>query len=222
MKTTLRILLADDHQMFRDALRSLLEVAHCTKSFCLEVVAETGDGLEVVNLARSSLPDIVCMDIGMPGMNGIEATRRLLAACPGVKVIAVSAFTEQHYVLDMLDAGAMAYVTKAGASDELLRAIEAVRSDKKYLCPLIANVVANALSGLGVVKSKSPGQLGARERQVLQMVAEGVPTAKSAYALSLKYKIDMPIIREVYYLLYKNKSPRQAVKDLMTRKSKEE
>lgn len=185
MKTTLRILLADDHQMFRDALRSLLEVAHCTKSFCIEVVAETGDGLEVVNLARSSLPDIVCMDIGMPGMNGIEATRRLLAACPGVKVIAVSAFIEQHYVLDMLDAGAMAYVTKAGSSDELLRAIEAVRSDKKYLCPLIANVVANALSGLGVVKSKSPGQLGARERQVLQMVAEGETSIKIGIRLNI-------------------------------------
>jgi CheY-like chemotaxis protein len=116
----LRIMLADDHQIFRDALRSFLE-----KNRDLEVVAEAGNGLEVISLAREHSPDIVCMDIGMPGMNGVETTRRLVAACPGIKVIALSAFFDQHFVLDMMRAGALAYVTKAETGDELLRAITA-------------------------------------------------------------------------------------------------
>ena len=117
----LRILLADDHQMFREALRSLLE-----QSSQLEVVAETGDGAEVVRLVRETSPNIVCMDIGMPGMNGIETTRQITGAWPSVKVIALSAFSDQQYVMDMMNAGASAYVTKAEAGDELLRAIDAV------------------------------------------------------------------------------------------------
>jgi DNA-binding NarL/FixJ family response regulator len=175
----LRILLADDHQMFRDALRSLLE-----KTPNLEVVAETGNGLEVVNLARENSPDIVCMDIGMPGMNGIETTRRLVAACPGVKVIALSAYSDQRFVLDMMRAGASAYVTKAEAGDELLRAINAVRQNRNYFCPDVANVVAGALSG-GGDQGKLSAQLGARERQVLQLVAEGCTSAQIADQLHI-------------------------------------
>ena len=164
-----RVLLADDHQLLRDALRALLE-----KEATLEIVGETGDGLEVVNLARQTRPDVVCMDINMPGMNGIETTRRLIAACPDVKVIALSALTDQRYVLDMIDAGASAYVSKAAASDELLHAIKAVRNGKNYFCADAAGALMSAL----LVKNGKPEQsgaasLGARERQVLQLVAEG-------------------------------------------------
>jgi two-component system NarL family response regulator len=180
MSQKLRILLADDHQMFRDALRSLLE-----KVPDFEVVAETGDGLEVIRLARETSPDIACMDIGMPGMNGIEVTRRLIAACPGVKVIALSAFTEQRYILNMLDAGALGYVAKAGAGDELRRAIEAVRHQRLYLCPHAAFVVAGALSGKSSSGKPSAAQLGARERQVLQLVAEGSTSAQIAERLNI-------------------------------------
>jgi two-component system NarL family response regulator len=175
----LRILLADDHQMFRDALRSLLE-----KIPDLVVVAETGNGLEVVNLAQESSPDIVCMDIGMPGMNGIETTRCLLAANPGIKVIALSAYSDQRFVLDMMRAGASAYVTKAEAGDELLRAINAVRQNRNYFCPDVANVVAGALFGDGGQGMLST-QLGARERQVLQLVAEGCTSAQIAEQLHI-------------------------------------
>ncbi len=170
----LRIMLADDHQMFRDALRSLLE-----KADDLVVVAETGNGLEVVNLARANLPDIVCMDIGMPGMNGIETTRCLLAASPDIKVIALSAYSDQRFVLDMMRAGASAYVTKAEAGSELLRAINAVRQNRNYFCPDVANVVMDALSKEGD-QSKPVAQLGARERQTLQLVAEGYTSAQIA------------------------------------------
>lgn len=168
----LRILLVDDHQMFRDALRSLLG-----KAPNLEIVGETGNGLEVLNLARETAPDVVCMDIGMPGMNGIETTRRLVAARPGIKVIALSAYSDQRFVVDMMRAGASAYVTKGEAGDELLRAIDAVRQNRKYFGPAVANVVAGALSGDGD-QGELYARIGARERQVLQLVAEGHTSAQ--------------------------------------------
>jgi two-component system NarL family response regulator len=175
----LRILLADDHQMFRDALRSLLEGTQN-----LEVVAETGNGLEVVNLARKSSAHVVCMDIGMPGMNGIEVTRCLIAACPGIKVIALSAYSDQRFVLDMMRAGASAYVTKGEAGEELLRAIKAVRENRHYFCPDVANVVAGVLSD-GGEHSRASAHLGARERQVLQLVAEGFTSLQIAEKLHI-------------------------------------
>lgn len=180
MKKPLRILLADDHQLFRDALRSLLE-----QSPNLEVVGETSDGREVVKLAQATSADVVCMDIGMPHLNGIEATRRLVAACQGIKVIGVSAFAEQSHVLDMLDAGAAAYVTKSGAGDELLRAIDAVRKGQMYLCPGIASMVAGALSNRSGAKIAPACQLSARERQVLQLIAEGATSSQIASQLNI-------------------------------------
>ena len=164
-----RVLLADDHQLLREALRALLE-----KDATLEIVAETGDGLEVANLARQTRADVVCMDINMPGMNGIETTRRLIGICPEIKVIALSALTDQRYVLDMIDAGASAYVTKAAASDELLHAIKAVRSGKSYFCADAAGALMTALLVKnGKQEQGGTASLGARERQVLQLVAEG-------------------------------------------------
>ncbi len=133
-----RVLLADDHPLLRVALRIFLE-----SEGTIQIVAETGDGLDVVTLARQTLPDVVCMDINMPGMNGIETTRRLIAAHPSIKVIGLSALTDQRYILDMLDAGASGYVTKAAASDELLRAIKAVQNGKKYFS---SDVVATVMT----------------------------------------------------------------------------
>lgn len=173
-----RILLVDDHRLFRDALRSLLE-----KVPNLEIVGETGNAFEVVGLARKMSPNIVCMDIGMPGMNGIETTRHLIAAFPAVKIIALSTYSEQRYVMDMLNAGASAYVTKAGAADELLRAIHAVQHDRKYLCSNIAEAVTSALTRQP--GTSSPAKLGNRERQVLQLVAEGLSTSMIADRMSI-------------------------------------
>ncbi len=173
-----RILLVDDHQMLRDALRSLLE-----KTPNFEIVGETGDPFAVLELARITLPHIVCMDIGMPGMNGIETTRQLIAACPSVKVIALSSYSDQRYVMDMMNAGASAYVTKAEAVDELLRAISAVRQNRKYLCPDVSAAVMSAMNQQSL--SDSPVRLCNRERQVLQLVATGLTSATIAAQLNI-------------------------------------
>ena len=176
-----RVLLADDHQLFREALCMMLE-----NEATMEVVAQTGDGLEVVKLARETHPDIACMDIGLPGMNGIDTTRRLLAACPDVKVIGLSAFYDQRYVVDMLDAGASGYVTKAAAGAELLRAISAVQLGQKYLCPDAAAVVTPGLTGHdGKQEAGGAASLGARERQVLQLIAEGHTSSQISVRLHI-------------------------------------
>ena len=172
-----RILLVDDHKIFRDALRGLLE-----KNPKFEVVGETGDALKLVKLVRKTLPKIVCMDIGMPGMNGIEATRQLIAAFPLVKVIALSTYSDPQYVMDMMNAGASAYVTKAEAASELLRAISAVRQNRKYLCPDVAEAVTDAMSQQS--HADIP-KLADRERQVLQLVAEGLTSTMIGSRLSI-------------------------------------
>lgn len=175
----MRILLADDHQLFREALRSLLG-----KSQDIEVVAETGNGLEVIGLVRDATPDIVCMDISMPGLNGIETTRQIVHTWPHVKVIALSAFSDQRYVMDMMAAGASAYVTKAEAADELLRAIEAVSQNHNYLCPDAMNSVKGVWSNNSAAE-KHADPLGPRERQVLALVAAGYTSIQIAEQLHI-------------------------------------
>jgi DNA-binding NarL/FixJ family response regulator len=168
MTMKIRVLLADDHQLVRDALRLMLDMEPD-----IEVVGQAQNGTEVPLLARQLKADVVCMDISMPGMNGIETTARLLAASPNIKVIGLSAYIDQRFILDMLQAGATGYVTKADASNELLRAIRAVCRHQTYLCPAAAAAVTSAMTGNAPRSHLRNGQLGARERQVLQLVAEG-------------------------------------------------
>lgn len=177
MKT--RILLADDHQMFRHALRIMLE-----RDPALVVVGEANDGVELLRIAAEKPADVACIDIGMPRMNGIEATRRLLSLNPAVKVIGLSAMTDRDFVLDMLKAGASGYVTKAESGEELVRAIRSVRANRKYLCPEIAATVTGALLDTGDGTAATP-RLGSRERQVLQLVADGNTSVKIAERLHL-------------------------------------
>ena len=165
---SVRIVLADDHQMFRHALRALL-----AREPGFEVVAEAATGDEVLAIAAAQPVDLVCMDIAMPGMNGIDATRRLLAAHPHIGVIGLSAFADRQFVIDLLDAGARGYITKAEAGDELVRAIHTVREGRTYLCPDVAATVASALRDRGSLYAAAP-RLTERERQVLQLIAEGL------------------------------------------------
>lgn len=175
----LRVLLVDDHRMFREALRALLE-----RSPDIEVVAETGNAIDTLERVAEILPDIVCMDIGLPGINGVETTRRLKKAHPSIKVIALSIYAERRYVLDMIEAGASAYVTKDEASDELLRAIEAVQRNRSYLCPDVATLITS-----GITRSEKDGsnqvRLGNRERQVLQQVAKGCTSIQIAAQMNI-------------------------------------
>jgi DNA-binding NarL/FixJ family response regulator len=175
---TIRVLLVDDHQIFREALRSLLD-----KVPELEVVGEAEDGLGLLEIVRDLSPDVICMDIGMPGMNGIDATRQLKAAFPEIKVIALSSHADHVYLVDMLQAGASAYITKARGGKELLNAIEAVTHNRQYLCPSITDVLTRAL-----FLQKSSGQaprLGPRERQVIRMVAMGMTSHAIANQLGI-------------------------------------
>lgn len=176
----IRVMLAEDHQMFRDALRALLE-----KEPDIEVVAAVGDGLALLERARQLEPDIVCMDIGMPNLNGIEATRRLLDLFPKIRVIGLSAYTEKHFVLDMLGAGALGYIAKASAGEQLLNAIRAVQANRKYLCPMVAATVAEALISQRNGDSSPAVRLSARERQVLQLISEGNTSAQIGDRLHL-------------------------------------
>jgi len=176
---TIRIVLADDHQMFRHALRAMLE-----KEPGIRIVGEASNGDELIDLISHQPVDIACVDIGMPGMNGIEATRRLLAIRPHVRVIGLSAFSDRQFVLDLLNAGATGYVTKAEAGEELLRAIHTVQQSKTYLCPDVAATVTNALLD-NAPKDISAPRITARERQVLQLIAEGYTSTRIADRLHL-------------------------------------
>ena len=165
----LKILLADDHQMFLESLRLMLD---CEDD--IKVVGVASDGLEVFRMAKELHPDIICMDVGMPGMNGIETTRRLTAACPDIKIIVLSAQSERRYVIESMDAGASGYVTKAEACGELFRAIRAIQRGRRFVCPDASAALTDApVDTVDGMENSSLPRLGPRERQVLQLIAEG-------------------------------------------------
>lgn len=138
----IRVLLADDHKMVREALHRLLETDPE-----IEVVAEVGDGGEVLRRVKETHPAVVCMDVGLPGLNGIDATRRLCTVCPEVKVIGVSAHLDEKFMFEMLDAGAAGYVAKSDDGSALLQAIHAVIRNQIYLCPEVSGGLVDRLRG---------------------------------------------------------------------------
>ncbi|WP_415034307.1 response regulator [Azonexus sp.] len=174
---TFRLLLVDDHQMFREALHLLLE-----RNPRLEIVGESGDGHEALALARSLKPDVICLDIDLPGINGIEITRRLKNELPQCRVIALSIFADRGYISDMLAAGALSYVTKAAASTELLRAIDAVCLNRSYLCPETTQAIRDVL---GDGHKLAASKLGGRETEVLRLVASGLTSGQIAEKLGI-------------------------------------
>lgn len=169
----IRLLLADDHQIMREGLKALIE-----KERGITVVGEAEDGKTTVELARKLNPNVVVMDVAMPDLNGIEATRKIVKAHPNVKVVALSGHLNQGFVREMLAAGASAYILKQTACDELVRAIRAVVAGKKYLSAEVARGVVDAYVELSQSPSQSPAfvVLTEREREVLQMIAEGRST----------------------------------------------
>ncbi len=133
---TIRILLADDHQLFRDGLRALL-----LKEADLEVVAEAKDGRSAVEQAGELKPNVVVMDVSMPDLNGMEATRQIVHRTPGTKVLALSMHSDRRFVEGMLKAGAHGYLVKDCANEEFVRAIREVAAGRTYLCPAIAGII---------------------------------------------------------------------------------
>jgi two-component system response regulator NreC len=179
----IRILLADDHKIVRQGLRTLLQ-----KEPDMEVVAEAEDGRASLKLAQQLSPQVVIMDVGMPDLNGIEATRQVLADSPGIKVIALSMHSDRRFVVNMLKAGASGYLLKDSAFEELAAAIRAVMANKTYLSPGVSDVVIKDYISGPKLDSSAFSVLTAREREVLQLMAEGKSTKQIADRLIVSVK----------------------------------
>lgn len=176
---TIRVLLVDDHRILVDALRSML-----AKEPDIEVVGVASDARSMMLMVPEVQPDVVVLDIAMPDQNGIDACARLLARHAGIKVIALSSYSDKRFVLQMLKAGALAYVVKAAAATELVRAIHAAALGHSYLSPEAASAVIDDMKTGG--QARLPGEsLGLREREVLQLLAEGKRSAAIAKKLRI-------------------------------------
>jgi DNA-binding NarL/FixJ family response regulator len=184
MNRPIRIILADDHQIVRQGLRILLEAETDMK-----IVAEADNGRKVLKLAQELLPDVIIMDLSMPELNGIEATRQILSGAPEVKVIALSMHSDSLFVLNMIKSGASGYLLKDCALEELVKAIRAVVDDKTYLSPGVSDIVIrDFVTGWQTTNSSAFSVLSPREREVLQLMAEGRTTNQIADGLCVSVK----------------------------------
>lgn len=179
-----KIILADDHEIVRYGLSNLLE-----KYRDMEVIAQAADGRTAVKLVRKLSPDVVVIDISMPDLNGIEATRQIIAQSPGVKIIALSMHSDKRFVLGMLEAGAVGYLLKSYACEELIPAIQAVLANHIYLSPKLSDIAIKGYINYSLSSSNSvSSSLSFRECEVLQLLAEGNSTKEIAAQLCVSVK----------------------------------
>jgi two-component system response regulator NreC len=195
MMDSIRIVLVDDHDIVRTGLRSYLEAQGG-----LLVVGEASDGFQAVQIVVELCPDVVVMDITMPGMDGLEATRCLKDICPTAHVLALTVHEDKQYLFEMLAAGATGYMTKQAAADELVAAIHAVAQGHVYLQPTLARWLLDDYRRLakqvhseepvpGVdIKTGGGKELSKRERQVLELVADGKTTPQISQLLGISPK----------------------------------
>lgn len=179
-----RVLIVDDHRIIRDGLRILIE-----QEPDLEVVAEAENGRQAIILAKKFSPHVIIMDVAMPDMNGIDATLRIKESVPGVKIIALSMYSDSRHVLGMLEAGAAAYLLKDAAFTELAAAVQQVVNGHIYLSPQITDIVVEGyLHKTTGDASAEQMRLTRREREILQVLAEGMTTKEIASHLAISIK----------------------------------
>jgi len=184
----IRILLADDHSIVREGLRALLE-----RQQEFEVVGDAADGRQAVEMAETARPDVVVMDLAMPGLNGIEATRRITARSPQVSVVILSMHSDESYILRSLKAGARSYLLKDSLQVDLVDAVRAAAQGKSFFSPKVSKVLQedyiNELEARGTEDTWD--LLTDREREILQLVAEGKTNKEIAALLNISpYTID--------------------------------
>ena len=181
---TMQIIIADDHRIVREGLAAMLAADPG-----IEIVGECGNGRETVTMARKLQPDLILMDISMPDLNGVDATRKIVELGNNTKVLALSSHSDEQFVKGMLQAGASGYLLKECAGKELILAIRTIRRGRVYVSPEVAGLIVNDYVSIlsGDVPQESPS-LSPREREVLQLIAEGRSTSQIGEQLHLSVK----------------------------------
>jgi len=182
--STLRIFLADDHAVVREGLKTLINAQPD-----MEVIGEAEEGQSAVHAAIDCQPDIVIMDISMPGLNGIQATAKLKQVCPYIKVLALSVHEDVSYLRELLKAGASGYVLKRAAADALIQAVRTVSSGAVYLDPVLAvKMLGNAEQQAALHSNAPPKLLSEREAAVMRLIAQGYSNKEIAAQLNVSIK----------------------------------
>ena len=178
----LRVLIAEDHGTVREGLRLILQ-----SQSDIEIVGEAGDGKTALETAKQLLPDVVLMDISLPSMSGLKATKLLRECCPEVKVLALTRHKDGAYLQEMLRAGASGYVLKQSSSTELLRALREIASGNSYLDPALTGKVITVFAG-GTIGNSAIASVSEREQEVLRAIALGYSNKEIAARLKLSVK----------------------------------
>jgi DNA-binding NarL/FixJ family response regulator len=176
----IKIILVDDHKLLRDGLKNIIE-----QKSNMHIIGEASDGREAVKMCSKLLPNVVVIDVAMPGLNGVEATKQILKDCPEIKIIGLSMHSSKQFIQGMFKAGAFGYLLKDGDSDELITAITTVMENKKYLSKDINQEFLCLLKKGETIEN---GQLSAREKEVLQLIAEGKSSKETGEILFLSPK----------------------------------
>jgi len=190
----IKILLAEDHKIVREGTRQLLE-----QSPDMEVVGEASDGVEAIQFAEDLHPDVIVMDVRLPRLNGIEATRTITSRFPDIRVLILSAYDDDNYVFPLLEAGASGYLLKTASGTELAEAIRLVHAGQKALAPRITTKILNRLGGRGSYRSVEMTEgLTEREMEVLRAAAQGLPNKSIASMFAISPQTVQVHLRNIF------------------------